>query len=64
MFNPNDQMALPLLAIRSAFTPSESSNPARRRTRRTVRRATRGRAGLDDSEGVKAERTIRRGRRA
>ena len=38
MFNPNDQMALPLLAIRSAFTPSESSNPARRRTRRTVRR--------------------------
>jgi len=40
MFNPNDQMALPLLAIRSAFTPSESSSPAHRRsTRRTVRRA-------------------------
>ena len=40
MFNPNDQAFLPLLMVRSAFTPTESSTPARsRETRRTVRRA-------------------------
>ena len=40
MFNPNDQMALPLLAIRSSLVPSESSTPARSLSRRRgVRRA-------------------------
>jgi hypothetical protein len=39
MFNPNDQMLLPLQAIRSAFVPAEPSTPARaRRNRRNVRR--------------------------
>jgi hypothetical protein len=39
MFSPNDQMLLPLLAIRSDFVPSEPSTPARSRsTRRSVRR--------------------------
>jgi hypothetical protein len=39
MFNPNDQMALPLLAIRTSFMPSKSSAPAHQRSaRRTVRR--------------------------
>ena len=29
MFNPNDQSAsCPLLAVRSAFTPTESSDPS------------------------------------
>jgi hypothetical protein len=40
MFNPNDQAALSLLAIRSSFVPSESSTPAHPRSnRRSVRRA-------------------------
>ena len=40
MFNPNDQMALPLLKIRSSFVPSESPTPARsRNNRRSFRRA-------------------------
>jgi hypothetical protein len=40
MFNPNDQMALPLLAIRSSLIPSESSTPAPSRSQgRSNRRA-------------------------
>ena len=39
MFNPNEQAALPLLMIRSAFLPSESPDRARRRSARgTLRR--------------------------
>ncbi len=39
MFNPNDQMLVPLVAIRSTFVPSEPSTPTlTRSTRRSVRR--------------------------